>query len=184
MENKIKNSESLKVARRAYKERNKEILKIKNAAYRAANKEKAAISAKAWAIKNKTRIQETRKQYKLANKEAIKAKNAEYRLKTVEQRREARFKLRYGLTLLDYNVLLEQQASKCKICNLTSEQLKKPGRSKLLYVDHCHTTGKVRGLLCTHCNMSLGNFKDSQELLQSAIDYLKTHSKVINDANT
>ena len=55
----------------------------------------------------------------------------------------------------------------CRKCN------KETGKLKRLAVDHCHETGKVRGLLCFHYNSSLGKFKDSIELLQNAIDYLK-----------
>jgi len=44
---------------------------------------------------------------------------------------------------------------------------------KRLAVDHCHVSGKIRGLLCFHCNSSLGKMKDSVEILQNAIDYLK-----------
>lgn len=56
------------------------------------------------------------------------------------------------------------QSGKCLICNEIP---------KRLVVDHCHTSGKVRGLLCDHCNTGLGRFKDSPELLMAAIRYLK-----------
>jgi len=46
----------------------------------------------------------------------------------------------------------------------------------LLYVDHCHSSGKVRGLLCHHCNTALGKFQDSVEVLSSAIDYLRKNN--------
>jgi hypothetical protein len=58
----------------------------------------------------------------------------------------------YGLSLQDYRAMLERQGKVCGIC-------KTPG--KPLCVDHCHATGKVRGLLCRDCNLGLGNYKDN-----------------------
>lgn len=72
----------------------------------------------------------------------------------------------YGISLSFYDDLFSVQFGKCKICNLET-----PG--KPLHVDHCHTTGKVRGLLCTTCNRGLGHFKDNITNLEKAILYLK-----------
>ena len=74
----------------------------------------------------------------------------------------------YGITMEDYNRMLEAQNRVCKICGAsrTSKKLS-------LVVDHCHTTGKVRGLLCDTCNRALGMFKDSTEYLKNAIHYLE-----------
>jgi len=62
----------------------------------------------------------------------------------------------YGITLEDFNDMIELQEGKCLICNTHLEAL-----TKGLVVDHCHTTGKVRGLLCSNCNSGLGMFKDN-----------------------
>ena len=62
--------------------------------------------------------------------------------------------------------MLFQQNYCCKICG--NPEIK----DKPLYVDHCHKTGNIRGLICSHCNTGLGNFYDNIELLQKAIDYL------------
>jgi hypothetical protein len=74
---------------------------------------------------------------------------------------------RYGLTPYEYENLIEyltrKQAGKCAIC----------GRKKLLTLDHCHTTGLLRALLCRTCNAGLGMFQDNQEWLGRAINYLK-----------
>lgn len=61
--------------------------------------------------------------------------------------------------------MLEEQGGVCLIC----------GRAALMQVDHCHDTGKVRGLLCSPCNRGLGSFKDSLALVQAAADYLRAH---------
>ena len=77
-------------------------------------------------------------------------------------------KRRYGITVEDYENLLKQQHFGCAICGTPSC---KTGRN--FAVDHCHETGKVRGLLCAGCNQGLGNFKDDVGYLEDAISYLR-----------
>jgi len=74
--------------------------------------------------------------------------------------------LKYGLSYEAYQVLLAAQGGKCAIC------LKPPLAGKTLNVDHCHDSGKVRGLLCRPCNTGLGSFKDNAGRLRRAITYL------------
>jgi len=76
----------------------------------------------------------------------------------------------YKITPEEYDNLYLNK--KCCICG-NSEQIGVYGKVKELAVDHCHTTGKVRGLLCQSCNVGLGAFKDNTEFLQKAITYLK-----------
>lgn len=79
------------------------------------------------------------------------------------------------LTKKQYEKLLIEQNYLCKICkNPEKIMSRNRDRTKSLCVDHCHVTKKIRGLLCHMCNTSLGGFKDSIELLESAINYLKT----------
>lgn len=47
-----------------------------------------------------------------------------------------------------------------------------------MHIDHCHATGKIRGVLCSNCNMSIGGFKESISSLEKAIKYLKTHGGI------
>lgn len=74
-------------------------------------------------------------------------------------------KSKYGLTEDAYKALYESQKGVCKICG--NEDFRK------LVVDHDHITGRIRGLLCTSCNVGLGMFKDSIKNLLNAIEYLK-----------
>lgn len=73
----------------------------------------------------------------------------------------------YGLTEEDYDKLYASQNGICKICQNYFPKLN---------IDHCHKTGKIRGLLCWNCNTALGKFKDSVELLSNAISYLGTNT--------
>ncbi len=86
-----------------------------------------------------------------------------------ELRKYKRFvKKTYDITFEDYENFLKSQDYKCAIC----ESKISSKRTSRLFVDHCHQTLKVRGLLCSSCNHGLGQFKDSPKLLQKAIQYL------------
>lgn len=85
---------------------------------------------------------------------------------TPEVKREIVLRSQYGITVTDYKRMLQAQGGGCLLCGGTNKS------GKRLAVDHCHTTGVVRGLLCTNCNVGLGCFKDSPELMMKAIEYL------------
>ena len=74
----------------------------------------------------------------------------------------------YGLTALEFYVLLEEQNQVCKICGQGETNRQK----KRLSVDHDHKTNIVRGLLCHRCNTVLGMAEESKELLNKMIDYI------------
>ena len=87
---------------------------------------------------------------------------------TPEQKKDYALRSKYGITLAQYEQMLEEQRGQCFICS--SEQK--------LFVDHCHTTGRVRGLLCHHCNLVLGHAMDNPSILRLAANYLE-----LNDSN-
>lgn len=84
----------------------------------------------------------------------------------------AYFKRQYGIGVKEYERLLVLQDNKCKICESEGFLMKECHAIKLV-VDHCHSTGKVRGLLCHNCNRALGLFHDNGQHLLNAIEYLK-----------
>lgn len=87
--------------------------------------------------------------------------------------RKHNLKERYGITPEDYDRILEEQGGVCKICGGTDVRTSGGRKAKFFCVDHCHSTGKVRGLLCHGCNVGLGAFKDSSDFLLRAINYLE-----------
>lgn len=89
-------------------------------------------------------------------------------------RRNHDFKKKFGITLDDYDKMFESQNGVCSICN-QPETFTMKGRTHSLAVDHCHDTGKIRGLLCRSCNQAIGMLKDNIETLSKAIEYLKKH---------
>jgi Recombination endonuclease VII len=78
--------------------------------------------------------------------------------------RQKRYREVYGISLADYEAMLERQRGACAICKKSDEAL---------CVDHCHACGKVRGLLCAKCNSALGFCNDSPEHLLAAVAYLQ-----------
>ncbi len=85
-----------------------------------------------------------------------------------EKSKKYALKKNYGIAYVHYLELLKQQEGKCAICKRVPDQTEHS-----LGIDHCHETGVVRGLLCSNCNVGLGNFKDNGEYLEAAYMYLK-----------
>ena len=82
--------------------------------------------------------------------------------------RDAERARRYGLSLADYRALEKRQGHACAICRTVT---------RVLCIDHCHVTGRVRGLLCRSCNSALGFYADDPRLLRAALAYLQAATK-------
>ncbi len=91
--------------------------------------------------------------------------NKVYREQKKDQVKNYQLKRKFGISFEEYHKMLAAQKGVCKICGQVENY-------KLLAVDHCHTTGHIRGLLCGSCNRGIGYFRDSQDLLLKAIEYL------------
>lgn len=89
--------------------------------------------------------------------------------------RRLRFKKKYDMTPEDYEAVLEWQGGGCAVCQ-TETNVKVGGIEKLFAVDHDHSTGKIRGLLCDPCNRGIGLLKDNSRILRDAADYLDRNS--------
>ena len=77
----------------------------------------------------------------------------------------------HDLTEDSYHAIKTQQQSRCAICGVIPDD-NYGGFHDGFHIDHCHVSGRVRGLLCKHCNVGIGMLKDSEEVLQKAIEYL------------
>lgn len=117
-----------------------------------------------------------------ALKEKEKRKNPEYAAKIKRYKqdpknkratKDAALKRLFGISIEEYDTMHKNQNGHCAICN--SEEVL--SHIRVLSVDHCHKTGKIRGLLCTNCNQGIGHFFDKIELLKNAIEYLNTHDR-------
>lgn len=112
---------------------------------------------------------------KACDKEYYDAANAEKRSRRARNRHLIR---KFGISLEKYETLLLKQNYLCAICE-QPEVRKAPNSAEVitLIVDHDHSTGKVRGLLCHKCNAGLGHFRDSVYILAKTIDYLEKFSE-------
>ena len=97
----------------------------------------------------------------------------EWRNKNPRKAKNNELKAHYGITVEQYEAILTKQNNVCAICFQSEQSKDKDGGARGMPVDHCHTTGNVRGLLCTSCNRALGMFKDNVDNLRSAIKYLE-----------
>ncbi len=109
-------------------------------------------------------------QYNKNNPDVIKRAKKKWENNNPEGFKRYNLLCKYGLTLEKYNEILASQNECCAICKEHQSKQKKS-----LYVDHCHVSGKIRGLLCYQCNIVLGHFRDSPIILQFCMDYLKHH---------
>lgn len=82
----------------------------------------------------------------------------------------------YGITLAEYEALLESQNGVCAICGGKEKRKSRYGGVCRLHVDHDHKSGKVRGLLCQQCNNGIGHFRENTAILAKAIIYVNKHS--------
>ena len=89
--------------------------------------------------------------------------------KLKERDRSYNLKRKFNMSTDDYQKMLEQQGGRCATCDK-----EKSSNGKRLAVDHCHTTGKIRGLLCNECNTSLGLLKENTDILQELINYINS----------
>jgi hypothetical protein len=82
--------------------------------------------------------------------------------------RQAKAKYAKGITPEEYEQILALQGGMCAVCD-------RAGGNRLgdnLHIDHCHVTGALRGLLCTHCNLAIGQLRDDADLIRRAAEYV------------
>ena len=105
--------------------------------------------------------------WRLLNPEKARRAQKEWRQRShaAERIEGYRIKYRYGLTIEDRDALREKQGDSCAICRHPFDAAP--------HIDHCHATGKIRGLLCDRCNRGIGYFKDDPERLRAAALYVE-----------
>lgn len=141
--------------------------------YRKNNKVKHRKQIKQYYDSHKEELKAYRDEYKKNNKEKIKEQQKQYRLNNPEKIKNHDLFSSYGITLAEYNSMLESQNNVCAICGNCETEKTDKNKNRNLAVDHNHKTGKIRGLLCGKCNKMIGLANDNITILQSAINYLR-----------
>ena len=120
--------------------------------------------------------------YKILNSNRYRCKLCKYHNsykptdKNKKYRQEQFLVKRYGINKQQYETILLYQNNVCAICKSINLNIdSRTGLNRKMAVDHCHSSGKVRGILCYQCNMGLGNFKDEPFILENALNYLRSH---------
>jgi hypothetical protein len=150
-------------------------MKLSDEERRKRNRDRAARYRKA----NPEKIRETQRKSNEKRRsdpeisKIIRNYQARYREANAETLRHKERERKFGINSETYFHMLQQQNGVCAICG-NAETATRLGVVKALSVDHCHDTGRIRGLLCSDCNTGIGKFKDDVKVLQNAIQYLTT----------
>ncbi len=154
---------------RKYYRENKEYRLAQSAEWQRNNPDKRAVINKRCREKNLEKHKARGKRYLEENREKVLARRKKYyqknRTKLLEEEKQRRFSS-YGITQGDYDDLMAKQEGLCPICERSLFE------GTQINIDHCHSTGKVRGLLHNKCNMLLGLAGDDLNLFYNAIRYL------------
>lgn len=126
------------------------------------------LKATKWNKVNKEAHANHELKYRTLNPKQMKENKQKYVKENPASIKNSALKYTYGIGLEEFNLLKSQQNNCCAICATNEKDL-----DVKLCVDHCHKTGKIRGILCTRCNLALGFIKEDIEALQKAINYLK-----------
>jgi hypothetical protein len=163
--------EEAAAVRKRWYEENKAKHAADGKAWREKNKEKVAATNKTWQVNNREKVRADAKEWRAANSDLVTAYNTKWwqnnLAKALQTRMRASLKANFGITLEFYFEMLEAQKGVCFVCKQTC----KTGRR--LAVDHCHATGRIRGLLCHACNCALGRTNDDPEILRGLANYLE-----------
>jgi hypothetical protein len=149
----MRTSEAKKAYMKVYRETHRDEIKAHKEAYR---RERGNARSRAWYA--------THREEKRAYQDAYRKEHLDHLLAIAENRRRQNL---YGITTDEYNNMALLQNGRCLICG------QEPSDGKALRVDHNHSTGKIRGLLCFNCNIGLGMFNDNPDLLAVAAEYLR-----------
>lgn len=152
----IKHASKINERTRQWHIKNADKVKEKRKQWYIENKIKANERSHSWYIKNVDKVNEYNRQWRARNPEKAKLSH-----------RKSCLKRNYEITIEEYNQLWKLQNGLCSICNL-------PEKNKIncLVVDHNHTTGKIRGLLCNKCNTGLGMFEENYINIVNASNYI------------
>jgi len=163
----------VKAKNRASYEANRAKRNAESRAYYAQNRDQLMVINRERYARNHDRYQATQRAWWEANRERINAGRREFKSRHTYQSWVARLKKRGGLTPEDYWRILDAQGGGCALCGTHDPGKAGGSEERVFAVDHCHATGRVRGLLCHNCNRGLGYFRDHPGVLVKAAEYVR-----------
>ena len=107
------------------------------------------------------------------------ARHKRYRAQNPDKVRDSNYRRRYGITADEYEQKMAAQGGLCNICRHPETVLATNGSVRALCVDHCHSVGIIRDLLCSKCNQGIGMFLDDPILMRAAADYAEHHQSLV-----
>ena len=112
------------------------------------------------------------------NREAMRKAQREYHQRNPDRHRNNFLKRTFGITVDEYREMIAKRNGLCDICKSPE-----PGGKGNFHLDHDHTTGEIRGILCAKCNLGIGSLQDSIEILEAAANYLAKFENVLEVKN-
>lgn len=165
---------------RAWAKRNPDRTRAAKARWRAKHREANAARRREYRRLNREKLDAAKRKWERDNPERVAAARAVASVRRKQNALSRDLVWRYGITIDDYFALLVVQGNRCAICPSESGD----GDGSRLFLDHCHATGRVRGLLCNRCNSALGYMRDDPSLLRRAANYLETMNESSSTADT
>ena len=137
---------------------------------------------KAYIAKNHVKINDSRKKWRINERARLNTlKNMDY-LEYLKEDKQLLGSIKHRYQFDSYEEIIElYRHGKCEICGMTNKRHLELFNGHRLHIDHCHTTGKRRGLLCQHHNSMIGYAGDDISLLQKGIEYIKKHKEKNNE---
>jgi hypothetical protein len=152
-----------KLKKQIYQQENKETIKSRMKLWRVDNKDSIKLNKQLWDSENKEHILDYQRKFM--------AENRDTQLVLMSNRNRKRL---YGLTKEQYNEMFIKQDGKCAICGKHQSELR-----IRLCVDHNHSNGKIRELLCSRCNLALGFLEESEQRRINILAYIQKHNKEV-----
>lgn len=153
--------------------------KHSNAFYKGENQCKACryAASRAYRAAHPEKVREWEKRHRERHREARKKSVRDWQQRNRSHTRAYNLRRNFGITPEEYDRLRASQAGRCAICGQPETMKSRKGHPLPLCVDHDHTSGKIRGLLCNSCNIAIGNLRDDPGRCLAAANYLEHHNR-------
>ena len=170
------NRAAILIRKKEWRQKNKDVVSVHNRThyikhpdFHRARREARNLEPAKWRKYGRDRYAMKREELIAYGKEWRTKNEAKYR----RSYRQSRLKKKYGITIEQYEAMAAKQGGKCLACG---EVPKGKAHAARLHLDHCHASGRLRGMLCYQCNLALGLVKDNIQILEGLIAHLKRTS--------